>query len=64
MSRRSVAVRAILLELKAIRSITAILLRNIVAVFALLTSERNLWTYILRLACHGIFLTFRLKIFP
>ena len=52
MRRRLVAPRTVLLQLKAIRRIATVLLRDVVALLALLAGEGDLGANILRLASH------------
>lgn len=58
MSLGLVAPWAVLLQLKAIWSITTVLLGNVVTLLAHLAGEGDLRANVLRLASHGIFLTF------
>lgn len=46
MGLRLAASRAELLQLKTIRIIPAVLARDVVAILALLASERNFWSYV------------------
>ena len=52
MRRRLVAPRAVLLQLKTIRRIATVLLRDVVALLAVLAGEGDLGANILRLASH------------
>lgn len=47
-----VATRAVLLQLKTIWRVATVLLGDVVALFALLAGESDLWAHITGLACH------------
>lgn len=57
---RRVTTRAVLLQLKAIRRITTVLLGDVVTLLANLASEGDLGANVCRLASHWLFLTFGL----
>ena len=48
------ATTAELLELKAVWVVTAVLLGDVVALFAVDAGHGDLWTYVRALACHGL----------